>query len=312
MKKKLNKKVILLTGCAGFIGSQLLKKLVKKYYVIGIDDLSTGNKKNIISNKNFLFLKGNCGDCKVLNKLKKVKIDVIIHFAGQSSGEKSFYNPLNDFKRNLHSTINLLDFASKYLCKQFIYASSMSVYGNYKKKVKEVNKKKPISFYGISKSSAEEYIKKYKSKNVNFTILRLFNIYGQGQKLGELKQGMIRIYLTQIFNKKKLIIKGSKNRYRDLLYITDCINYLNKIILNKFAYDKIINIGSGKKYFIFNIVKILKKNIPFKFIVQYEKKTVDDQFGIIANNDQLKKITNYYPKTDLNDGVKKMIKNLNY
>ena len=123
---------------------------------------------------------------------------------------------------------------------------------------------------------------------------------------------MIRIYLTQIFNKKKLIIKGSKNRYRDLLYITDCINYLNKIILNKFAYDKIINIGSGKKYFIFNIVKILKKNIPFKFIVQYEKKTVDDQFGIIANNDQLKKITNYYPKTDLNDGVKKMIKNLNY
>jgi UDP-glucose 4-epimerase len=305
------KKTILLTGCAGFIGSQLLKELVKKYSVVGIDDLSVGNKKNLIIDKNFRFIKGDCSNNKILNKLNN-KIDIIIHFAGQSSGEKSFYDPLNDFKRNLYSTINLLNFASKFSCSQFIYASSMSVYGNYNMKVKETDKKKPLSFYGISKSSAEEYIKKYITKNVNFTILRLFNIYGAGQRLGELRQGMIRIFLTQIYKNKKLVIKGSKYRYRDLLNITDCTNFIKKIILNKKTFNKIINVGSGKKYFIHDIVRILKKKIKFNFTVKYEKKTVDDQFGIIANNSVAKKITGYTPKIDLNNGIEEMIKKISY
>ena len=127
--------MILITGSAGFIGSCLVNELIKSEKVIGIDDLS-GSEKNFIKHKNYKFIKGDCGDKNILNKLKSIKI--IIHLAGQSSGEKSFEDPLDDFKKNTISTLNLLDFARKTKCKQFVYASSMSVYGDgHKNKVRE-------------------------------------------------------------------------------------------------------------------------------------------------------------------------------
>ena len=307
VKNHTKKKTILLTGCAGFIGSQILKNLIDKFYIIGIDDLSTGTKKNLIKDKKFKFIKGNCCNQNVLKKIDD-SIDAILHFAGQSSGEKSYNNPINDFDRNLNSTVNLLEFAIKNKCKQFIFASSMSVYGNCKHKVNEIKKKNPISFYGISKSTSEEYIKKYNSKGLNYTILRLFNIYGKDQRLGDLKQGMIRIYLTQIFKNKKLIVKGNKNRFRDFLNILDLLEYINLILFNKKTYNEILNIGTGKKYKILQLINILKKNNKFKFSVKYTKGTIDDQFGIIPNINKIKKITGYSPKITLEMGIKEMLK----
>ena len=215
----------------------------------------------------------------------------------------------DDFDRNLNSTINLLEFALKNKCKQFIFASSMSVYGNSNQKVKEINKKKPISFYGISKSAAEEYVKKYSSKGLSYTILRLFNVYGKAQRLGELKQGMIRIYLTQIFKNKKLVIKGNKNRFRDFLNTLDLLEYINLILFNRKTYNQILNLGFGKKYRISELVNMLKKNNKFKFSVKYIKGTKDDQFGVVANIDKIKKITNYSPKITLDMGIKDILKN---
>ena len=147
-------KTILITGCAGFIGSSFLKNIINKNYnIVGIDDLSAGSIKRLPKNKKFRFIKGDCSNPKILNKIKG-KIDVIMHLAGQSSGEKSFYDPVNDMKRNLFSTIVLLDFYLKKKSKQFIYASSMSVYGDKIKKVKETDSCKPISFYGLTKLSS--------------------------------------------------------------------------------------------------------------------------------------------------------------
>ena len=310
-QNNIKKKTILLTGCAGFIGGQILKSLIDKFYIIGIDDLSTGTKKNLIKNRGFKFIKGDCCNQKVLRKIN-TKIEAVLHFAGQSSGEKSYKNPTNDFKRNLSSTVNLLEFAIKNKCKQFIFASSMSVYGNSNYKVKETNKKKPISFYGISKSTAEDYVVKYSSKGLNYTILRLFNVYGKTQRLGELKQGMIRIFLTQIFKNKKLIIKGHKNRFRYFLNIIDLLQYINLILFNKKTYNQIFNLGFGKKYKISQLVNILKKNNKFIFFVKYIKGTKDDQFGIVANINKIKKITGYSPKITLENGVKEIFKKLNY
>ena len=137
-------KLILITGCAGFIGSSLSHYLLNhNYKIIGIDDLSVGLKKNLPKNKNFQFIRGDCGQEKVLEKIKKRKISAIIHLAGQSSGEKSFYDPKNDFDRNVVSTINLLKFQHSNKIKHFIYASSMSVYGDKKKKSKRNREVQP-------------------------------------------------------------------------------------------------------------------------------------------------------------------------
>jgi len=305
-------KNILITGCAGFIGRKLtIHLLKKKYRIFGIDDLSTGNLENLICNKkNFIFIRGDCNNKNVLSKIND-NIQIIIHLAGQSSGELSFYNPKNDFKRNFLTTINLLEFYKKKKCKQFIYSSSMSVYGN--SKINPVNEKNicdPVSFYGQSKLSSENYIRLYSKHNINYTILRLFNVYGPGQLLNNLNQGLIRIYLNQIFNTNKLFIKGSKNRFRDFIYIDDVIKIIELAIENKKCYNQIFNLGFGKKYFIKDLVRLLKKKIKNKFAVKYINKTPLDQFGIYSKSNKIFKAVNYKPIIDLDKGLNLFIKSL--
>ena len=298
--------MILITGAAGFIGSCLIKQLVRNYKIIGIDDFSNGNRDNLVKHKNFKFLKGNCGNTKLYEKFKKIK--TIIHIAGQSSGEKSFENPLNNFERNTYSTYKLLDFAVKNKCKHFIYTSSMSVYGNRsEKKLKENTQTFPNSFYGLSKLASEETIIKYKEKGINYTILRLFNVYGNEQKLNNSKHGLVRIYLSQILNKKSLVVKGSKNRSRDFIHISDVVKYFQIIINNKKFFNKILNIATGKKTTIQKLIKIIKKKIDFNFPVKYQKGTKDDQFSAVANIKRLISLSKYKPKISLEIGIREII-----
>ena len=121
---------------------------------------------------------------------------------------------------------------------------------------------------------------------------------------------MVRIYLTQILKNKKLNIKGSLFRYRDFIYITDVINVIKEIINNKKCYNKIFNIGYGKKYKISKLIKILQKKIPFKFNVKQSGGTPLDQFGIYSNNNKLKKVLRYNPSFNLSEGLDKFIKHL--
>ena len=300
-------KTILITGCAGFIGSSFLKSIIKKNVkIIGIDDLSAGCLKSLPRNKKFKFLKGDCGNKKILDKIKG-KIDIIIHLAGQSSGEKSFYDPLNDMKRNLYSTIALLDFGLKKKSKQFIFSSSMSVYGDLRRKVNENDYTKPISFYGLSKLSSEKYIKMFSYKKINYTILRFFNVYGEGQILNNLKQGMIRIYLTQIFRNNNLFVKGSLNRFRDFIHIEDVNKILFKIIGNRNCINKTFNVGYGKKYLVKDVLKLIKKKIKKNFSIKKVNGTPFDQFGIFSNSEKLFKATNFKAKISLEKGIEKYI-----
>ena len=129
-------KNILITGCSGFIGTELVRKLSKKYFVIGIDKNSFSNLETL-KLKNFRFIKGYIENKSILNSIK-CNIDYIFHLAGQSSGEKSFYDPVDDLKKNLLNTVLICELGLKKGCKKLIFASSMSVYGDCKnKKAKE-------------------------------------------------------------------------------------------------------------------------------------------------------------------------------
>ena len=284
-------KKILVTGCYGFIGLQLTLDLLKNNKVYGIDDFSSSSKNRKIKHKNFSFVEGDCGKKSILSKINS-KIDFIFHLAGQSSGEKSYYEPLIDFEKNSLTTVRLLEFAKSKKCQRFIYASSMSVYGNLNK-AKEYSKLNPISFYGISKMTSENYIKKYYYKGLNYTICRFFNVYGKNQELNNLQQGMLRIFLTQLKKTNKLIIKGSKNRFRDFINIKDVVNILQQIPKNSKSINQTINIGTGKKIFIKDLVKLLKKYNSKKFKVIYASGTPNDQFGVISNTTKFKEIFNY-------------------
>jgi UDP-glucose 4-epimerase len=274
------KKKILVTGAAGFIGSKICTELIRrKYTVIGCDDFSTGSKKNI--HKGIKFIKIDLSNKKAITKLPK-NIDYIFHLAGQSSGEKSFEDPLEDLKRNFKSTYNLISYAKENLIKNFFYASSMSVYGDAVRKARVKDFCKPLSYYGLHKKLSEDYIIK-NLNNFNFIIFRMFNVYGPGQDLFNEKQGMVSIYLASILKKNKIIVKGSVNRYRDLTYIDDVVDIWIEGLKNKRMKNKIINLGTGQKTKVSQMLEILKKLHIKKSKIIIKKNTPDDQQGIYAD-----------------------------
>ena len=295
---------ILVTGAAGFIGSQICKKLVKKKYsVIGVDDLSSGKKKNIP--KNIKFFKF---DLSKYNNYRKIpKCEFILHLAGQSSGDISFDDPVEDLKKNTQTTLNLIKYGIRSNSKKIIYASSMSVYGDLKKKIYSENfNTNPKSCYGISKLASENYLKIF-SKKINYLIFIMFNIYGPGQDLSNLRQGMVSIYLAQAIKNRKIMVKGSLNRIRDFVYIDDVVDIWVKSI-NKNIKNETINISSGIPVSVKNLLESIKILIPKTKIIKASS-TRGDQFRSVGDSKKLKKIFNH-KFTPLKKGLEKFIKSI--
>ncbi len=129
-----------------------------------IDNLSTGYLKNV--NPNAIFIKGDCSDINIISKLDRFEFDAILHIAGQSSGEISFEDPIYDINSNTVSTLLLIQYAVKTKCRRFIYASTMSVYGQQGEKIcfSEEDQTNPLSFYAVGKLASENYLKIYAVK----------------------------------------------------------------------------------------------------------------------------------------------------
>ncbi len=300
----------LVTGGAGFIGSVIAKKLLEqKHRITIIDNLSTGYMSNIP--KDAIFIEGDISKLETVKKLNNMNFDAILHIAGQSSGEISFEDPIYDLDCNTSSTLRLLNYAREIGCKRFIYASTMSVYGEQKDKEQfsEQDKTIPKSFYAVGKLASEKYLKIYKEQyNIDFTILRYFNVYGAGQNLENLKQGMVSIYLKQFMddNFDKVEVKGSTKRFRDVSYVTDVAEVTVESIHNQDFYNDIFNIGSGVKTTINTMLESMKEYLNSSKDIVITEGTPGDQFGIYANNKKLKTI---YKKDfiQFNDGLRMMI-----
>lgn len=300
----------LVTGGAGFIGSMISKRLISLGHEVTIIDNFFSSYKSNLPNK-AKFIKGDISKKETIKKLKKKKFHAILHISGQSSGEVSFEDPIKDLNSNTTSTLLLLDYATKTKCKKFILASSMSVYGEQKDKERfsEIDKPSPKSFYAVGKLASENYLKIYHEQfGINYTILRYFNVYGPGQNLRNLKQGMVSIYLAQFLNDKfrQVTVKGSKNRFRDLCYIDDVVNVTIQSIDDCRFDNEIFNVGTGKKTTVQDIISNIKKNLSISKKVKYIENTLGDQHGIYAN---VKKIKNLYKFKfiDFDQGLKKMI-----
>lgn len=301
----------LVTGNAGFIGSAIANKLlIDGHEVYGIDNLSTGYIHNI--NKNIIFINGDFSQDSVINQLNNIQFDAIFHIGGQSSGEISFENPAYDLNTNTLSTLKLLQYAVKTGCKKFIYASTMSVYGekDEKEQFSEIDETNPKSFYAVGKLASENYMQIFHTEfDIDYTALRYFNVYGPGQNLTNMKQGMVSIYLTQFFDNtyKKIEVKGELNRFRDLIYIDDVVNITIASAINPKFSNQIINVGTGIKTTVEEILNLIKKYTDSKKDIQITKGTLGDQFGIYADNARLLK---FYDQslTSFPVGLKKMIK----
>jgi UDP-glucose 4-epimerase len=294
----------LVTGSAGFIGAALSNKLISDgHNVFGIDNLSTGFNENVPGE--VIFFKGDCQDESIYRKLEKEHFDAIFHIAGQSSGEISFDNPSYDLRTNTESTLHLLKFALKTGCKRFIYASTMSVYGiKPDQPVNETATTLPTSFYGVGKLASEHYLRLFGQYGIQTTSLRLFNVYGSGQNMQNLRQGMVSIYLAQLLNDNHIHIKGSPDRYRDFIYIDDVVDAFISCLTAPESIGEKINIGAGVRTTVSVLITQLISLFPQHISIEYSGCTPGDLHGIYANISLAKDLISFKPKITLKEGLR--------
>ncbi|MDC1200507.1 NAD-dependent epimerase/dehydratase family protein [Pelagibacteraceae bacterium] len=291
---------ILITGGSGFIGKHLANRLSNNNKVYIFDKKPFKNK-----HKNIKFISG---DIKNYNNLKKIKkINIIYHLAAQTSAEISEEHPFKDIKTNIFGTYNVCKFAINNNVKEVIFTSSMAVYGGSKHKISETNFCNPSSIYGMSKLFGEKLIRNLSKNKINYKIFRLFNVYGPGQDLKNLKQGMVSIYLYQLLKNNKIVVKGSLERFRDFIYIDDLIDIM---LMKNIKYNNIFNVGSGKKTKVKNLLKLIEKVSKKKIKVIKSKGTPGDIHGNFADISKLKKNIKFKLNTSIERGLAKMISSI--
>lgn len=303
----------LVTGGAGFIGSSLARKLISLGdQVTVVDDLSTGYESNIP--KGCQFVRGDVSNWGTFKKLDEVmtECDVVYHIAGQSSGEISYDNPARDLDINAKGTLLCLEWGKSKRIKKFVFASTMAIYGdNYQDRaVDEKLFVTPKSFYAISKMTSEHLLRIYRDQfNVPSTALRLFNVYGPGQNMANMRQGMASIFMAYYLSKRPILVKGSEKRFRDLVYIDDVVAAF-LIAAKKDTTEKVFNIGHGTKTTVRTLLDTMFEIDglkPGEYPVEFGQGTPGDIFGIYSNISLAKEHLNWEPKTDLKAGLKQMI-----
>lgn len=240
---------LLITGGAGFIGSHLQDRLIRlNHQVVIVDNLSTG--KRTFLNPKSIFFKSDIRDKKVIDRIfYEFKPDVVFHLAAQSNIPNSINDPQNDIENNVLGTLNILENCRKYKVGKIIYSSSGAVYGNIPKKHLPIKEDEfspiPTSPYGVSKLSAELYLKLYGNLfGIKWIILRYSNVYGPRQETSE-ESGVVAIFITKLLVKDQPIIFGDGLHVRDYIYIDSIVEANIKAL--KYNDNNVFNVSAGNQ-----------------------------------------------------------------
>lgn len=301
--------ISLITGGAGFIGSNLADELINiNHKVIVIDNLSTGRLSNLQKSKSKIIFKkiDLYKDKNRISQLfKKYKIDYVFHLAGLADIVPSIINPKNYFNSNVIGTLNILEESKKYKIKKFIYAASASCYGipkNYP--TNEESKIKTGYPYATSKYLGEKLVldwaKIYKMKNLS---LRFFNVYGPRSRTTGAYGAVFGVFLAQKLANKPLTIVGNGKQTRDFIHVSDLVSAIIKAAKSK-KFGQAYNLGSGKETTVNYIANLIsKKKI-------YIPKRPGEPDRSKANILKACKDFNWKPKVSLKKGVKSMLENI--
>lgn len=308
----------LITGCAGFIGSNLIDKLLesKDNKLVGIDNLNDfydkkikeKNIENALKNKNFIFIKDDLLNIESLNKIfESYKIDIVIHLAGYGGVRPSIDNPRLYIDNNIIATLNILECMKKYEIKNIIFASSSSVYGNSKESVfaETLKVSEPISPYAMTKMACEELLYTYhKLYNINVLALRFFTVYGRRQR----PDLAIHKFTKLIFEEKPIPVFGDGSTKRDYTYIDDIIEgIISATNYSDNNYYEIINLGGGEPVSLEEMISVLENTIGKKAIIERKSMQKGDVIKTVSDITKAKKLLNFSPSTKFKDGIKLFI-----
>lgn len=310
-------KTVLVTGGAGFIGSNLIKELLsgKKYRVVVVDNFD--NTYNIKYKKehlkpfarddNFVFYQNDILNLDTMKKIfEKEKPEYIVHLAAKTDTRKAVADPYIYEAINIRGTINLLELAKDYGIKNFIFASSSSVYGNSATvPFKEDDSQSfAISPYGATKRAGELFVYTYcHNFGLNVICLRFFNAYGENNRPDMVPY----IWTDKILRGEEIEISGQGSRRRDYTYIGDTVRAIIKALEIKNIGFEILNIGSGKPYSLKELLAMLEKVIGVKANVKKRPSHSASVEETYADIQKAKRILKWEPEIGLEEGIIRLV-----
>jgi len=311
---KLRNKRILVTGGAGFIGSNLVVKLLEQgNKVIVLDNFSQGkreNLRNVLGNRNLKIIKGDILNDKA-NLLATKNIDIIFHMAVQCL-RKSMRDPLYVHDVNATGTLKILLAAAKNRVKRFIYCSSSEVYGTASHvPMDESHPLLPTTVYGASKLAGEIYAKCFNDNfGIETIIVRPFNTYGYNSHTSGPYGEVIPRFVVRVKNGLPPIVFGNGMQTRDFTFVDDTVKGLIKAGTSDKMVGEVVNIARGVEVSIRDIANIIIKLIGKPVKIEYQKDRPHDVKRHFANVSKAKTLLGYKAKTEVKNGIKRYIEHL--
>ena len=305
-------KNILITGGAGFIGSHLVELLIKEgNFIIVLDnfnDYYEGKDKNIQSvvknyeAKDYHIIRGDITKKDIFNKIT-VNVDLIFNLAAQAGVRYSIENASEVAQNNILSVVNVLDYAVEDDIGKVVHASSSSVYGNpLYTPLDENHPKNPISPYAVSKLCGELYCDYYfREYNLLVTSLRFYTVYGPRGR----PDMAIRNFFNLMFQDKDITIYGDGTQLRDYTYISDIVNGLYLAAEKKESAGQVFNLGYSSPISVNDLVEKMYAISGKSKKVKYIESQQGDVDITYSNTEKAKKILNYHPQVNIDEGLKK-------
>lgn len=314
-----NHKTWLVTGVAGFIGSNLLEALLKNdQRVIGLDNFLTGKKKNIDDvilklskekTNNFTFIEGDIRDFKVCSEVTK-GIDYVLHQAALGSIPRSLNDPITTNDINVGGFLNILRAAEQNKVSRFVYASSSSVYGDSPELPRvEDNLGKLLSPYATSKRTNELYGQAlYKCYGIQTIGLRYFNVFGPRQDPESMYAAVIPLWLSSLLKEEPCYINGDGLHSRDFCYVDNVVqaNIKAALTANYQAYGEVFNIAFGERTHLLELYSLIKGYLGFgeEVLPIHRENRPGDVKHSLANIEKAKNLLGYNPIYSLEEGLK--------
>lgn len=311
---------ILVTGGAGFIGSNLADKLlINGHKIVVVDNfndfyspqIKEANVKINLDNPNYKLYRGDICDELLLEKVfAENEIDAVVHIAARAGVRASLENPLEYVRTNINGTVNILEKMKKYSIKKIVFASSSSVYGNCdaEKFSEDLKLTEPISPYAATKSACEQFLYTYsKLYDINAVILRLFTVYGPRQR----PDLAIRKFIELIEKDEEIPVYGDGTTMRDYTYVDDIVSgFISALDYDKTPYE-IINIGGGSPVTLSEMISTIEKVLGKKAKIKRLENQPGDVTKTISDIQKAKKMLGYTPQTSFEEGIKKFVEWLN-
>ena len=305
----MTKKKAIVTGGAGFIGSHMVDLLMSKnYYVIVIDNLVGGHKRNLkhhLKNKNFKFIKQDICSLDSNSTIFK-NVDYVYHFAGIGDIVPSIEKPLDYIDVNLNGTIKVLECSRYAGIEKFVYAASSSCYGIAEVPTDENHKIQPEYPYALSKYFGEQAAFHWnKVYGLPVNSIRIFNAYGTRSRTSGAYGAVFGVFLKQKIENRPLTVVGDGTQTRDFLYVTDVATAFLAALETKMN-GQVWNLGASNPQSVNKIVELLNSDVT------YIPKRPGEPECTYADTAKIRSELNWKDKVSFEDGVKTLLLNIDY